>query len=258
MEETATRTSWRTSGAWGHFLGVREGTDDAFIGTEQGVMKARSVKRLPAAMRTSTATLEKVRGVPWRMTEDNVGAPSSVQIERPEPPIDVPGAVEAEPDRVIAGRQMYVTKAMMEEYGATPGCNACWQVMLHGKAKVTHLEVCMSRIQGRLERVQPKKRRVPEEYDIHSEPDASAEPAPMEGQQAAGAGTKRAAETSVNQPEEKKRAEEPATGVKRRAEIDTEMLDPRVPGEWLAEGNTGDASGAVAPAPRADGPQRKA
>ena len=44
---------WRS----GHFLGIKEGTDEAYIGTEQGVMMARSVKRTPVETRKSPESL---------------------------------------------------------------------------------------------------------------------------------------------------------------------------------------------------------
>ena len=49
---------WRT----GHFLGIEEGSDDAYIGVEDGmVTRARSLKRMPEKMRKSGETLLKIQ-----------------------------------------------------------------------------------------------------------------------------------------------------------------------------------------------------
>eukprot|EP00975_Prorocentrum_lima_P018044 3805241-Prorocentrum_lima.AAC.1 len=51
----------------GCFIGVNEGTDEAWIGTETGeAVKARSVNRFPGTLQKDPELLLKLHGVPWR------------------------------------------------------------------------------------------------------------------------------------------------------------------------------------------------
>ena len=142
-------STWRM----GHFVGIKEGTDEAYVGTEQGAMMARSVKRLPDAMRKSPETLLQVRGVPWKMMAETAGTGerSTVQIERPEPTEGLPAPVVPDPGGAVQSRQMYVTKAMVEKFAMTNGCTACMRVVIHGTTNVAHSAVCRARMQDRLQ-----------------------------------------------------------------------------------------------------------
>ena len=139
---------WRS----GHFLGIKEGTDEAYIGTEQGVMMARSVKRTPEETRKSPESLLKVRGVHWKMAAETAGTGerSSVYLGEGEPQENLPDPVVPAQAAVPQVRRMYVTKAMVEKYGMTTGCTACLRVITHGTTNVTHADVCRGRMQERL------------------------------------------------------------------------------------------------------------
>ncbi|CAK0857324.1 unnamed protein product [Prorocentrum cordatum] len=142
---------WRT----GHFLGVQEGSDEAFVSDENGgVYRARSMKRLPEVMRKSPETILKVKGVPWNRTPEDVPAPQvRVEVGRPDPPPDVPPVIETPPEPAVVRRRTYVTKAMIEKYGFTPGCRGCEALLIHGTTHVSgggvaHSDFCRARIEA--------------------------------------------------------------------------------------------------------------
>ena len=57
----------------GIFFGVVEGSEEVLVGTGQGVVKARSFKRLPADGRADPAAFRAVIGVPWRLVPGDAG-----------------------------------------------------------------------------------------------------------------------------------------------------------------------------------------
>jgi type IV secretory pathway VirB10-like protein len=82
--------------------------------------------------------------------------PPNVNIElgRPEEPSDLPAPAVAPPEADPTQRRMYVTKAMCEEFGFTPGCKGCESLVMNGVANRTHDEFCRNRIASCLERKQ--------------------------------------------------------------------------------------------------------
>jgi hypothetical protein len=49
----------------GLFLGVQDCSDEVVIGTEHGIFKARSIKRMEPTLRGNAALLDKIKGSPW-------------------------------------------------------------------------------------------------------------------------------------------------------------------------------------------------
>ena len=60
----------------GIFLGVKADSSEFFIGTSEGTLKIRTVKRMPPSQRWNVSSLELVRGTPWDIN--------------PTPQVDVP------------------------------------------------------------------------------------------------------------------------------------------------------------------------
>ena len=50
----------------GLFLGLKEGSDELYVGTSAGVMRARSVKRMPEEQRADPEMVRGLKGVTWR------------------------------------------------------------------------------------------------------------------------------------------------------------------------------------------------
>ncbi len=54
----------------GIFLGLKDSSNEYFIGTDKGVLKASSIKRVPESERFEQARLENMIGMPWCMVPD--------------------------------------------------------------------------------------------------------------------------------------------------------------------------------------------
>ena len=69
----------------GFFFGVVEGTEEVYVGTPEGVVKARSFRRVPEDARSDSVGFNRVAGSPWKP------APGG------EAPLGNPGAAAAAP-----------------------------------------------------------------------------------------------------------------------------------------------------------------
>ena len=67
------------------YLGVLGRTSELLIGTSQGVVKARSLRRRPPEERGNRKLLEALQGVPWEPVPGKVGE------------VQIPVAIYAEP-----------------------------------------------------------------------------------------------------------------------------------------------------------------
>ena len=63
----------------GLYLGLVEASDEVVVGTDKGVFRVRSIKRLPAVQRSAQALLRDMKGLPWCM-EPTQAQQGSMQI----------------------------------------------------------------------------------------------------------------------------------------------------------------------------------
>ena len=138
----------------GIWMGLRQRTNEALIGTNRGVIRARTIRRMTDDARWDGMMLLKVRGTPRRQNPrqdcdaipvqiDNDGESmvdirdeDNVDLEGDEKdgPIEVP--IERNVPEAPVTRRMYVTRNMVDTYGATEGCPGCRAVTEGGKTKV--------------------------------------------------------------------------------------------------------------------------
>ena len=82
-----------SSGIW---LGMRERTNESIIGTNQGCLKVRSIKRKPDGLRWKGTQWDNLQGVPWEPVpgREGIHLKSKVTIPRiltdsiPEPAVN--------------------------------------------------------------------------------------------------------------------------------------------------------------------------
>ena len=142
----------------GFWLGVQTRSDEAIIGTADGVIKSRTVRRRPADRRWDGEGLLQVRGEPRRpapgredeeiLPEDPGTAPPRPEQEvapRAWEPILRPEKNEAQDDK--PPRSWYIREALTNKYGPTPGCPGCRAKRDRTKAQ-THSQACRTRIWG--------------------------------------------------------------------------------------------------------------
>ena len=139
----------------GVMVGIRDRSDELYIMTTDGVVKAKNVKRLAVHERWDLKDLlDKLEGVPWKPApkkekgdddDDDIEVKAAI-IETSEPDIimtDLWSKVEAQ----ALPRRVYIRKADLEKYGTTEDCEGCQAFRTGGKAKA-HTEVCRMRIEA--------------------------------------------------------------------------------------------------------------
>jgi len=134
----------------GVFLGVNRRTGEYFIGTADGVARARDVYRRAENERWDRAVLDQVIGVPWNLEpnkeeneEDGTERPRAIAGERPGPRQGDEDGVEVVP------RRMKITREDLEKYGYTQGCKGCIHSRLRRPARV-HTDECRRRIEEKI------------------------------------------------------------------------------------------------------------
>ena len=92
---------------WGHgiWVGKAPMTDEHIFLTENGVQKARSLRRVPPEERFVISELKKVRGLPWNGRAESLTA-----------------TIVTQQDQGPSGhRRVYLTTSVVARRGATPG-----------------------------------------------------------------------------------------------------------------------------------------
>ena len=101
---------------YGVWLGMRNNSEECFIGNADGVFRAREVRRLEPQDRWDTEAINNVIGVPWRMTD------GGWTVDRPEAQVD-PNPIPPLPGARVQRER--ITKQDINEFGATIGCPGC-------------------------------------------------------------------------------------------------------------------------------------
>ena len=110
----------------GCYVGRLDKTNEALLITPSGVVKARSVKRLPLSEAWDNTFVSSCKGSPWNPT----GKEEDPGIKR--------GNTLAPGNRL---RKLYITEAILTKHGRTDDCTAC-----HGLSKI-HSDKCRERIE---------------------------------------------------------------------------------------------------------------
>ena len=70
------------------FLGIRAISNEVFIGTNEGIVKCRAVRRKPPNERWNIQALNSFKGVPWDMEARSLCEPSCEEQLKPLPASD--------------------------------------------------------------------------------------------------------------------------------------------------------------------------
>ena len=150
--------------ASGIFLGLQRRSNEVIVGTESGVFKARTIRRMAPDQKWNIEFIKKMVGtvyepVPGRPGETiTMGADmDGAVVPRQEEgePSEVINITVNEPKEPAPARRMYVRKADVEKYGATEGCNGCAGVLTgekwpNGKT-IPHTNGCRDRMRKLME-----------------------------------------------------------------------------------------------------------
>ena len=122
------------SGVW---LGKAELSDEHLVGTRTKTQLVRSIRRRPEAERFNLEELGRYAGMPWDLKEKGEDEPMQPVAQPgvlpaaaaavPAVVAGIPAGSEAVPsaDGAAPTRAMYVTKALTDKYGKSPGCSRC-------------------------------------------------------------------------------------------------------------------------------------
>jgi len=137
------RTRWAT-GIW---LGVRDESNEIFIGTEEGVIKVRTVRRKGThEERWNTVQIDRMKGTPWEPQpgRNSIEVGSKIIVhergdnrEVPELPVGVP--------RPVRKTRFKILRQDVVKYGPTEECEGCRSAMTNGVAR-NHSEECRDRL----------------------------------------------------------------------------------------------------------------
>jgi hypothetical protein len=130
--------------ATGVYLGASEDSPEVLIGTPEGVLKVRSIRRQGSAEdRWNTDLIMGILGVPWQPSPgvNTFEIKSNVQF-----PTDIPEDETVPVNREFATRKLYIKKKDIEKYGLSVGCPGCDAILRRDPKARTHSEACRSRI----------------------------------------------------------------------------------------------------------------
>ena len=133
----------------GVFLGVRDASNEYFVGTPDGVFKTRNIQLKPESQKSELSQLQAITGTPWCMVpgrEATLVQPLPAIIQ-PLPIADAPRLPRPLVEE-SAPRQLYIRKAELDKYGYTPGCPRCEDTRAGKKTASTHTEACRKKIEA--------------------------------------------------------------------------------------------------------------
>ena len=134
-------------------MGVRRRSGEIWVATKDGVVRARSVRRIPKEERWCNDCLEWVRHVPWNKSKDDDEADGDIPEEKlRESEVGSSGGGGA-PDIVVVNtrekqpRKFYIRKEDAERHGYSRGCGGC-SSWFRGLGRQPHTEECRRRFEA--------------------------------------------------------------------------------------------------------------
>ena len=97
------------------WLGVRNNSAECFVGTAEGVLRARELRRIEHQDRWDKEAINHVIGVSWRFAGGTwtVDRPVTQTDPLPPPPVPLEGA---------RGQRERISRTVIETFGTTAGC----------------------------------------------------------------------------------------------------------------------------------------
>ena len=145
----------------GIWLGHIDESGETIIGTKDGCIKVRSVKRKPVEDRWNYAELEQMQGTPWEPV------PGHPEREIKSRVIIQSGSVEDPPTRESEApvpKRVYIKKRDVEKFGATAGCEGC-KAAIRGGGVRPHTEECRARLEKAIKESEGEDNRVTRAYE---------------------------------------------------------------------------------------------
>jgi hypothetical protein len=133
----------------GIWLGVRDETGEIVVGTPEGVIKARDLKRLPPGEeRWNSDGIASVKGTPWEPVPGRAADTIPVRVRLAEEECDIAQPSIGEPKEEIK-RRAIISREDVVKVGFTVGCPGCSAISRKARAE-NHTEACRLRIEKAL------------------------------------------------------------------------------------------------------------
>ena len=150
----------------GVWLGHTRNSNEALVGTAEGVVRAYSIRRQEDDRRWSSKMIHDMRGSPQQPDPKKEGSHVPVRIHFDPPSTTTPlPSIPARQEKAM--RRMMITPAMLTKYGYTDGCEACRLRAAGSDRRAEHSEACrkgleeaMSKEEGGRERLKKDQDRV--------------------------------------------------------------------------------------------------
>ena len=159
----------------GVYLGIKAGTGEIIVGNQKGVWKTRTVHRKPDKDRWNKLGIEILKGVPWRVSDEDDkadGEDLSEKIMLPKLDGEAMGDEERDATKEFLKmglpRQFRTSDEDYQEHGYSRNCPGC-KALLGGRTKQKHSDQCRSRMaeamagSRRVEGAKERKRKFIEE-----------------------------------------------------------------------------------------------
>ena len=118
----------------GVWLGNRERSGEAIVGTKDGCIKVRSLRRKPVGQRWGSTVWKSMKGVPWEAVPGHPERELKSKVIMPSMDVQQPPKPE-EKERQV--RRFYIKARDVLKYGATAGCEGCKAAVRGGRAADT-------------------------------------------------------------------------------------------------------------------------
>ena len=131
----------------GHFLGIRDESNELLIATAQGVLKVRTVRYyINISKKWDPVSFSGIVGLPWEPVpgREGIEVKSSVAFAKETDGSNMHHDAE-ETDKKKA-RVVYISRADITRYKITPGCEGCKRAN-RGDAPGNHSDECRIRVE---------------------------------------------------------------------------------------------------------------
>ena len=152
-------TRWG-SGVW---LGIREESNEVFVGTDEGVVKCRSIRRKAGQDRWDKDLFNSIKGTPWEPTPGRLTTEVPINVRVPdEDQVIIPQTLSQEKDMVRRDFRIY--KQDVKDYGLTPGCRGCLAADAGSLVSRNHTPECRQRFMREFEKNPERMLKITEQY----------------------------------------------------------------------------------------------
>ena len=134
----------------GRYLGPMDGSNTVLVGTASGVVKARTIKRMPPGERWTGSLLNEAQGselTPNALDDDGDRVGIRAPVLQPHVAIPLPPLVP----EFRQVRRAQLRKTDFEQFGFTDNCPGCANARAGRKQAVDHSEQCRVRVERILE-----------------------------------------------------------------------------------------------------------